>query len=35
MSTEQENTFNVFCDYILELIEKYEEVEDKKEEGAD
>lgn len=23
MTTEQENNFNVFCDFILELVEKY------------
>ena len=34
MTVKQENDFNVFCDYILELIEKYGD-KDTEEEGAD
>ncbi len=35
MTKEQENNLNVFCDYILELIEKYGECNNTDEERAD
>ena len=35
MTPEQENNLNVFCDYILYLIEEYGECSNTDEEGAD
>lgn len=34
MTAEQENNFNVFCDFILELIEQYED-KDTEDKGTD
>jgi len=35
MTNEQENNFNIFCDYILKLIEEYGVIESTEEEGTD